>query len=146
LQISPLECRSNTARHSDLKGICMFNLECQERAGKVIGACVDRFLFGACCHLEDSERVAFLKQFAAVRKGHQAPDEVIPVRDGPQSKAGNEHVVELASEESPPPFRVRFPTRPSIGHGLNSSHIVSYVFESKDRNCKKLVFAIILIR
>lgn len=29
----------------------MFNLECQEKAGTVIGACVDQFLFGACCHI-----------------------------------------------------------------------------------------------
>ncbi|KAJ8924314.1 hypothetical protein NQ315_007107, partial [Exocentrus adspersus] len=31
--------------------ICMFNHECLQRNGQVVGACMDGFLFGACCHL-----------------------------------------------------------------------------------------------
>jgi len=31
--------------------ICMFNYECTRRNGEVIGACMDGFLFGACCQL-----------------------------------------------------------------------------------------------
>lgn len=29
----------------------MFNHECSERNGQVVGACMDGFLFGACCQL-----------------------------------------------------------------------------------------------
>lgn len=53
LRITPKVCESSSSRYSDLDGICMFNLECQEHSGTVIGACVDRFLFGACCHIAD---------------------------------------------------------------------------------------------
>ncbi|KAG4070994.1 hypothetical protein HA402_001431 [Bradysia odoriphaga] len=31
--------------------ICMFNHECTQRQGEVVGACMDGFLFGACCQL-----------------------------------------------------------------------------------------------
>ncbi|XP_076167750.1 transmembrane serine protease filzig [Ptiloglossa arizonensis] len=31
--------------------ICMFNYECSRRNGQVVGACMDGFLFGACCQL-----------------------------------------------------------------------------------------------
>uniref|UniRef100_A0A0C9QFN6 POLR2A protein n=1 Tax=Fopius arisanus TaxID=64838 RepID=A0A0C9QFN6_9HYME len=31
--------------------ICMFNYECNRRNGEVVGACMDGFLFGACCQL-----------------------------------------------------------------------------------------------
>ncbi|RZC35138.1 hypothetical protein BDFB_003740 [Asbolus verrucosus] len=31
--------------------ICMFNHECSQRNGQVVGACMDGFLFGACCQL-----------------------------------------------------------------------------------------------
>lgn len=31
--------------------ICMFNYECTRRNGEVVGACMDGFLFGACCKL-----------------------------------------------------------------------------------------------
>ncbi|XP_018372078.1 PREDICTED: uncharacterized protein LOC108766973 isoform X2 [Trachymyrmex cornetzi] len=31
--------------------ICMFNYECTRRNGEVVGACMDGFLFGACCQL-----------------------------------------------------------------------------------------------
>lgn len=33
-------------------GTCMFNFECQQQQGHVVGACLDGFLFGACCHLD----------------------------------------------------------------------------------------------
>ncbi|GLH00886.1 Uncharacterized protein GBIM_07146 [Gryllus bimaculatus] len=32
-------------------GVCMFNYECTRRGGEVVGACMDGFLFGACCKL-----------------------------------------------------------------------------------------------
>ena len=36
---------------SNEPAICMFNYECSRRNGQVVGACVDGFLFGACCQL-----------------------------------------------------------------------------------------------
>lgn len=32
-------------------GVCMFNYECTQLGGTVVGSCVDVFLFGACCRL-----------------------------------------------------------------------------------------------
>ncbi|XP_066588272.1 serine protease filzig [Prorops nasuta] len=36
---------------SNEPAICMFNYECSRRNGEVVGACMDGFLFGACCQL-----------------------------------------------------------------------------------------------
>ncbi|KOC66520.1 Serine proteinase stubble [Habropoda laboriosa] len=36
---------------SNEPAICMFNYECSRRNGQVVGACMDGFLFGACCQL-----------------------------------------------------------------------------------------------
>jgi len=52
LRITPKKCSSISPLYKDQPGLCMFNLECQEKAGVVIGACVDRFLFGACCYIK----------------------------------------------------------------------------------------------
>uniref|UniRef100_A0A336LSM8 CSON000161 protein n=1 Tax=Culicoides sonorensis TaxID=179676 RepID=A0A336LSM8_CULSO len=35
--------------------ICMFNHECSQRQGEVVGACMDGFLFGTCCLLKGQE-------------------------------------------------------------------------------------------
>ncbi|XP_059475164.1 serine protease filzig-like isoform X2 [Neocloeon triangulifer] len=47
-RIVPSPCKSET---DGRQGICMFNYECAQRQGDVIGACMDGFLFGACCQL-----------------------------------------------------------------------------------------------
>ncbi|XP_046754126.1 serine protease filzig [Diprion similis] len=36
---------------SNEPAVCMFNHECTRRSGEVVGACMDGFLFGACCQL-----------------------------------------------------------------------------------------------
>ncbi|EAT35004.1 AAEL012797-PA [Aedes aegypti] len=55
-RITPKFCnatRSLLKRDSDRRGptICMFNHECFQRQGEVVGACMDGFLFGTCCEL-----------------------------------------------------------------------------------------------
>ncbi|XP_037049318.1 serine protease filzig isoform X2 [Bradysia coprophila] len=55
-RITPKFCRaSKTLPSSDPRShgptICMFNHECTQRQGEVVGACMDGFLFGACCQL-----------------------------------------------------------------------------------------------
>ncbi|KAJ6642884.1 Serine protease filzig, partial [Pseudolycoriella hygida] len=55
-RITPKFCRaSKTLSSSDPRShgptICMFNHECIQRQGEVVGACMDGFLFGACCQL-----------------------------------------------------------------------------------------------
>lgn len=47
----PKPCRPESADPSKELGICMFNYECAAREGEVVGACMDGFLFGACCRL-----------------------------------------------------------------------------------------------
>nr|CAD7458420.1 unnamed protein product [Timema tahoe] len=48
-RIVPKPCRGRNSGD----GICMFNYECTQRNGEVEGACMDGFLFGACCRLPD---------------------------------------------------------------------------------------------
>ncbi|KAJ9592972.1 hypothetical protein L9F63_015342, partial [Diploptera punctata] len=50
-RIVPKACRPEGATDKDELGICMFNYECAARSGEVVGACMDGFLFGACCRL-----------------------------------------------------------------------------------------------
>ncbi|XP_076302918.1 uncharacterized protein LOC143221331 [Lasioglossum baleicum] len=42
---------------SNEPAICMFNYECSRRNGEVVGACMDGFLFGACCQLPSKNSV-----------------------------------------------------------------------------------------
>ncbi|CAD7077846.1 unnamed protein product [Hermetia illucens] len=55
-RITPKYCRPTKAlpRSNPRFGgptICMFNHECAQRNGEVVGACMDGFLFGACCQV-----------------------------------------------------------------------------------------------
>uniref|UniRef100_A0A182Y0J2 Uncharacterized protein n=1 Tax=Anopheles stephensi TaxID=30069 RepID=A0A182Y0J2_ANOST len=55
-RITPKFCnatRSLLKREPERRGptICMFNHECFQRQGEVVGACMDGFLFGTCCEL-----------------------------------------------------------------------------------------------
>lgn len=43
-------------------GVCMFNFECTQLGGSVVGSCVDVFLFGACCRLPAGARVPTVEQ------------------------------------------------------------------------------------
>ncbi|XP_011870286.1 PREDICTED: mucin-5AC isoform X2 [Vollenhovia emeryi] len=51
--IVPKACRPSLPSRikSSEPAICMFNYECTRRNGEVVGACMDGFLFGACCQL-----------------------------------------------------------------------------------------------
>ncbi|XP_057330324.1 serine protease filzig [Microplitis mediator] len=55
-RIEPKVCRpTNPSKiRSDEPALCMFNYECGQRNGQVVGACMDGFLFGACCQLPPS--------------------------------------------------------------------------------------------
>lgn len=53
LQISRKSCRGPENQY----GTCMFNFECQQQRGQVVGACLDGFLFGACCHLSTDQSI-----------------------------------------------------------------------------------------
>ncbi|XP_050358790.1 serine protease filzig [Nymphalis io] len=51
-KITPSYCKaSRAAKYNRGSTICMFNHECVQRGGEVVGACMDGFLFGACCQL-----------------------------------------------------------------------------------------------
>lgn len=52
-RITPKHCKATKASTtpSDAQNICMFHDECVTRKGQVVGACMDGFLFGACCQL-----------------------------------------------------------------------------------------------
>ncbi|KAF2904864.1 hypothetical protein ILUMI_01311, partial [Ignelater luminosus] len=52
-KITPRFCKPTRQVETNLGGpnICMFNHECALRNGQVVGACMDGFLFGACCQL-----------------------------------------------------------------------------------------------
>lgn len=51
LQIAHKSCQGPQGQ----PGTCMFNFKCQQQRGRVVGACLDGFLFGACCHLSTDQ-------------------------------------------------------------------------------------------
>ncbi|XP_011296144.1 serine protease filzig [Musca domestica] len=60
-RITPKQCRATkTLPSSDPRAsgptICMFNHECAQRNGEVVGACMDGFLFGACCQVPKTQK------------------------------------------------------------------------------------------
>ncbi|KAI8127455.1 Serine proteinase stubble [Lucilia cuprina] len=60
-RITPKHCRATkTLPSSDPRAngptICMFNHECAQRNGEVVGACMDGFLFGACCQVPNNQQ------------------------------------------------------------------------------------------
>ncbi|CAG4958045.1 unnamed protein product [Parnassius apollo] len=56
-RITPTYCKaSRAARYNRGNTICMFNHECAQRGGEVVGACMDGFLFGACCQLKSDSQ------------------------------------------------------------------------------------------
>ncbi|XP_048002199.1 serine protease filzig [Leguminivora glycinivorella] len=56
-RITPTYCKaSRAAKYNRGNTICMFNHECQQRGGEVVGACMDGFLFGACCQLKSDSQ------------------------------------------------------------------------------------------
>ncbi|EDW01783.1 GH20266 [Drosophila grimshawi] len=62
-RITPKHCRATkTLPSSDPRSngptICMFNHECAQRDGEVVGACMDGFLFGACCQIPQTHELA----------------------------------------------------------------------------------------
>ncbi|XP_018900398.2 LOW QUALITY PROTEIN: uncharacterized protein [Bemisia tabaci] len=50
-RIVPRSCKDLTTANKATSGVCMFNYECTQKGGSVVGACMDGFLFGACCRL-----------------------------------------------------------------------------------------------
>ncbi|KAJ8687184.1 hypothetical protein QAD02_022978 [Eretmocerus hayati] len=54
-RIAPRRCEPSSGylglQRPGTTSICMFNYECSRRGGEVVGACMDGFLFGACCQL-----------------------------------------------------------------------------------------------
>ncbi|XKL65412.1 hypothetical protein PGB90_008832 [Kerria lacca] len=49
-KILPKPCKDTSSPEKEV-GICMFNYECTQRAGTVVGSCMDGFLYGTCCKL-----------------------------------------------------------------------------------------------
>lgn len=94
LQIAHKNCQGPERQ----PGICMFNFKCQQQRGKVVGACLDGFLFGACCHLSTDHSMS-----AAVVSTLQAVG-VPAVVNGPAHSSANAGDVDLeVSGPSEPP-------------------------------------------
>uniref|UniRef100_A0A1I8PL66 Peptidase S1 domain-containing protein n=1 Tax=Stomoxys calcitrans TaxID=35570 RepID=A0A1I8PL66_STOCA len=60
-RITPKQCRATktlpvTDPRANGPTICMFNHECAQRNGEVVGACMDGFLFGACCQVPKAQQ------------------------------------------------------------------------------------------
>ncbi|XP_065206196.1 serine protease filzig-like [Planococcus citri] len=50
-KILPKPCKDTSSPQKENTGVCMFNYECTQRAGTVVGSCMDGFLYGTCCKL-----------------------------------------------------------------------------------------------
>ncbi|ROT62998.1 putative serine proteinase stubble [Penaeus vannamei] len=84
LQIEPRQCHGADGE----PGVCMFNFECYQRGGHVVGTCIDGFLFGACCDLPEGATLPTETPVAAVIP--EVPAEVDLTGSGPESVAEEE--------------------------------------------------------
>ncbi|XP_048505114.1 serine protease filzig isoform X2 [Athalia rosae] len=84
-RIVPKECRpTNPSRIvSNEPPMCMFNYECTQRNGEVVGACMDGFLFGACCQLPAKQEGEGMYEIGLNNGGGQNVYEVDQVPDIP---------------------------------------------------------------
>ncbi|XP_076241545.1 transmembrane serine protease filzig [Calliopsis andreniformis] len=83
-RIVPKPCKPTITSAVKLNepAICMFNYECSRRNGQVVGACMDGFLFGACCQLPskyatDLEKIPHTDELFNVHEIDHVPD--IPI-------------------------------------------------------------------
>ncbi|XP_034178491.2 transmembrane serine protease filzig [Osmia lignaria lignaria] len=83
-RIVPKACQPTlpTRANSNEPTLCMFNYECSRRNGKVVGACMDGFLFGACCQLpskisSDGDKISFTDELFNLHEIDHVPD--IPI-------------------------------------------------------------------
>ncbi|XP_017786556.1 PREDICTED: mucin-3A [Nicrophorus vespilloides] len=76
-RITPKFCEPTRRLSDQFQGptICMFNHDCLQRRGVVVGACMDGFFFGACCHLP-AETVGELLELDS-RPSSYGPDNTI---------------------------------------------------------------------
>ncbi|XP_018337986.1 PREDICTED: mucin-5AC isoform X1 [Trachymyrmex septentrionalis] len=83
--IVPKVCRPSLPSRikSSEPPICMFNYECTRRNGEVVGACMDGFLFGACCQLppkssmNSNDNLSSTEEFINLEQIDHVPD--IPI-------------------------------------------------------------------
>ncbi|XP_017303826.1 serine proteinase stubble-like, partial [Diaphorina citri] len=59
-RIVPKSCKDYTSPSKSNTGVCMFNYECTQNGGSVVGSCIHGFLFGACCKLLPGASVSTL--------------------------------------------------------------------------------------
>ncbi|XP_050094355.1 serine protease filzig [Anopheles aquasalis] len=135
-RITPKFCnatRSLAKREPERRGptICMFNHECFQRQGEVVGACMDGFLFGTCCELpltKDSlANDPLMEQLNATEQsGQSSLSSAIASqyeKFGSQMSGGGYEAVPLEQEQ---------PTKESSGSGSLETDVVGgYVASSE---------------
>ncbi|KAK2576104.1 hypothetical protein KPH14_007438 [Odynerus spinipes] len=103
-RIVPKACQPTipSRTKSDEPAICMFNYECTRRNGEVVGACMDGFLFGACCQLpprsmlgEPLEKVPGSEDLLSLEEIDHVPD--VPILLNPDGTPIGMRIPEQAS-------------------------------------------------
>lgn len=115
-RITPKQCRATkTLPSTDPRAsgptICMFNHECAQRNGEVVGACMDGFLFGACCqvpktqHLENTlindAQNAYYHQYQQNKLQQQESETNSIVSQAYENFAENSAQAQSQSQENP---------------------------------------------
>ncbi|RZF33359.1 hypothetical protein LSTR_LSTR007704 [Laodelphax striatellus] len=102
------------------KGVCMFNYECAQREGTVIGSCMDGFLFGACCRLPPGQTITPLditttlphSSAAAAATAHTVSHSVRPITYKPTAETVLLHKNGSAVHDSNSPEEFEAFTKP----------------------------------
>ncbi|RXG56517.1 hypothetical protein Avbf_13440 [Armadillidium vulgare] len=76
------------------QGACMFNFQCHQKEGKVVGTCIDGFLFGACCSLPPEELESILSKADSASNSALAPDKKLQhIDQGDKVIAGDKNKI-----------------------------------------------------
>ncbi|XP_075217848.1 transmembrane serine protease filzig [Lycorma delicatula] len=83
-RIVPKSCKDMTSNGKS-KGVCMFNYECSQREGTVVGSCMDGFLFGACCRLPPGSAFTPVDHLISSPSTHSTTSMSVPIETASNS-------------------------------------------------------------
>ncbi|XP_011053690.1 PREDICTED: mucin-17 isoform X3 [Acromyrmex echinatior] len=129
--IVPKVCRPSLPSRikSSEPPICMFNYECTRRNGEVVGACMDGFLFGACCQLppkssmNSNDNLPSTEEFINLEQIDHVPDKITKIDKPNVSSDGETMYTKISSsnQDSSPMLslsnnaeKIQFPQQTNI--------------------------------
>ncbi|KAL1497555.1 hypothetical protein ABEB36_008496 [Hypothenemus hampei] len=133
-RITPKLCQPTRTSLNSLEGptICMFNHECSQRNGQVVGACMDGFLFGACCQLPKatSKKPPSTSYVYSTTVPPRRTQSTTKKKPTPYKKPVTKKPLKQSTTSPRPPSTTYISSRPSNVSNQSKPPSTSYVYSS----------------